>query len=133
MSVPMGKRKPSPIQFLETARELAVHTLKYTNKTFAKKDTDVIRRLRDLAINIFNNASAANSVFVATQEDKAIRRQYLVNARGDLFALSSMLSVVMEVISTEITEYGWSHWGELIDKEIRLITALMKKDIDIQI
>ena len=133
MSVPLGKRKPSGVQYLDTARELAIHTLRYTNKKFAKKDTDIIRRLRDLALDILENVSSANSIFVKTQKDKEMRRTCLMNARNNLFSLSSLLSVVMEVINNEITEYGWTCWGELIDKEIKLITGLMRSDLDVNI
>lgn len=133
MSVPKGKRKPSGVEYIDTARELARHTLRYTNKKFSKKDMDTVRMIRNLSFSILNDVSIANSIYVITQEDKNLRRTHLMSAKGNLYALNTMLSVIMELMQNEVTPYGWTQWGTLISKEINLISQVLKSDLTKQI
>lgn len=131
MSVPKYKRKESNVEYIDTARELALHTLRYTNKKFAKKDMDLVRTIRNLSFSILNDVSIANSIYVVTMADKELRRGHLIKAKGDLYALNTLLSVIKDpkLMQNTVTPYGWRHWGEIISKEINLISKVMKSDL----
>ena len=95
MSVIEAKRKQSGVQFLSTAMKMAEHTFRYTtSKKFDKCDKDVVRRIRDLNLEILQEVEKANAVFPKCQIDVEQRYIHFSSALGSCEALCSLLCVV---------------------------------------
>lgn len=130
MSVPKGKRneEKDPVRYVETTFQLFEHTLRYTKKKFNNEDKDLARTLRDLASSAFVNVVAANSIFPKTTWDIEERRRLLTQAKAHIAALSAYITVVKRNLQTQITEYGYLHWGELIDTAEKTIANVITSD-----
>ena len=69
MSVLKSQRGESTVQFLDTARELEIYTIKTCAK-FPKRYMFLITKdIVALASAVYNNAKAANSIYVTTADD----------------------------------------------------------------
>ena len=133
MSVIEAKRKQSGVQFLNTAMKIAEHTFKYTtSKKFDKCDKDVVRRVRDLSLEILVEVEKANAIFPKCQIDVEQRYIHFISAIGSCEALCSLLSVVKYSITNKITAYGWQKWGEYLGEEISLIKGIITSDKNLQ-
>lgn len=128
MSVIVRKRKPSVIQYIETARKLVTHTIKYC-RNFPKSAMFLITKdIVDNARQVYTNVLIANSIFPTTKQDIELRYEYLVTARGHINALDGLLGIAQDMWNLSISEYGWTHWGELMLEEITLINFVIKSD-----
>lgn len=122
------QRTPSGIQYIDTAIQLAEHTIRYTNKKFAKKDMDLVRTLRNISFDIVKDVKFANSLYGSDLEITNLRKMTLVSARGKCWSMGAVLSSIFREIQCEISNNGWTGWGTLIDQEIALITNLLQSD-----
>ena len=89
MSTRVDERKASPMQFIETAKDLVSHSWRYLPK-FPKTTRFVFQiKLSDLAIEVYENAVKANTIFIRKENeaDKESKRQYLVASLGALNSL----------------------------------------------
>lgn len=137
MSVRANQRRPSEIQYIDTARELVVHTLSYARK-FPKSLTFLFTKdIVDCARKVYTEAMIANSCFPNKKEAVIFRYNHLMEAKGQLDALDGLLSIALEMFSNKlienekgknISDFGWVHWGELIDKEKNLIKKVLASD-----
>lgn len=128
MSVLKSNRSESHLQFLDTARELEIFTLRKCLK-FPKRYTFFITtEIVKLSQSIYNNVKSANSVFPAGITEIELRKNYLIKANCDLQCLISQLDVAKEMFGNEIKSSVWCNWMDLIEREIKLISALRKKD-----
>ena len=89
MSVHKHDRHESQLQFIETARQLEIFTLRNCVK-FPKRytffiTTEIVR----LSQSVYNNVKAANSVFPSGELEVQMRRDYLTRANCDLQCLIS--------------------------------------------
>ena len=128
MSVPVMKRKESSMQFLDTARELYEHTLKYTSKQFAKKDFGIISKVRDKVDIIFSNVVEANAIYPNIPEDFDERIKLFKEAKQKCDSLTATLSSIKRVLQNTVTEFGWSNWGKLLNEETELIARIIRSD-----
>ena len=129
MSVPAWKRNESAVQYVDTARELYEHTLRYCRK-FPKSATFLVTKdVVDAAKSVFVNVLGANRIYPKTEGDRAQRRGKLYDALGGLAALDAIIPIAKDLYGLkEISDYGWVHWGELIAKEGNLIKKVMASD-----
>lgn len=133
MSVIEAKRKQSGVQFLNTAMKIAEHTFKYTtSKKFDKCDKDVVRRVRDLSLEILVEVEKANAIFPKCQIDIEQRYIHFISAIESCEALCSLLCIVKYSITNKITAYGWQKWGEYLGEEISLIKGIINSDKNLQ-
>lgn len=111
MSVHKQDRNESQLQFLDTARELEIFTLRNCVK-FPKRytffiTTEIVR----LAQSVFNNVKSANSVFPSGELEVQLRRDYLTKANCDLQCLISQLDVAKEMFGRKLNPargaIGW--------------------------
>lgn len=129
MSVIEAKRKQSGVQFLNTAMKIAEHTFRYTtSKKFDKCDRDVVRRIRDLSLEILQEVEKANAIFPKSQIDIEQRYIHFISAIGSCEALCSLLCVIKYSITNKVTAYGWKMWGEYLAEEISLIRGIINSD-----
>lgn len=144
-----SQRKPSSVQYVDTACELLKHTISYARK-FPKSlmflfTKDVV----DSAKAVYAGVVKANSCFPSSQKALDFRYEQLSNAKASLDVLDGLVSIALEMyadsllpktetihkpdgtqktVTHGISEYGWVHWGELIKEERKLIKGIMSKD-----
>lgn len=133
MSVKVADRKLSSVQFVDTARELVVHTLTYAQK-FPKKMMFLITKdIVDTARSIYKNVVIANSIYPKSKLDYEMRYKYFIQAKGLIEALDGYLSIAKDVFKNPIEDskvntYAFIHWGELLDMETKLIKGIIASD-----
>ena len=133
MSVLKSKRGESTMQFIETARELEIYTIKQSAK-FPKRFMFLItKELVDLARAIYNNAKSANSIYPTSLNELQIRTKFIIKAQCALQCLISQLDIAREFIkhtdnNKAIKSKIWQTWADLITNEIKLLASLKKSD-----
>lgn len=133
MSVIKSKRGESVIQFLETARELEIYTIKQCAK-FPKRFMFLITKdIIDLAKSIFNNVKSANSVYPTNAAELQMRTNFIIKANCALQCLISQLDIAREFIKhtdndKSIKSKTWQTWADLITSEVKMLSSLRKND-----
>ena len=126
MSVPSGKRGESEMEFIHTARELQIHTIRKC-VGFPKRYTFYIGQpIAESATRVYKCVMMANSIYPTNAHEAQIRRDYLLEAGAELRSLVSQIEVATELFGIE--ERSMRFWMDLVDKEIRLVKAVLKKD-----
>ena len=122
-------RKPSGVQFVDTARELVVHALRYTRKFPKSMMLILTKDIVDESRTIYKEVIKANSVKPQSKGDVAFRQKHFYEALGALNALDALLTIAVDAVTASaISEYGWTHWGELILNERKLIKGIISSD-----
>ena len=130
MSVLKSKRGESSAQFLDTARESEIYTLRQCVK-FPKRYTFFItNHIVSLAVETYSHVKAANSIFVTNEIELQLRRNHLIEANCNLQCLISQLDITKELFAQEIDSKVWIKWCELIHTEAKLISALKRSDVN---
>ncbi len=128
MSVLKKDRQESNVQFLDTARQLEIFSLKNCAK-FPKRYTFLITtEIAQLSRNIYNNVKSANSIFPVNQAEVQMRRDFFTRANCDLQCLISQLDIAKEMFDEEIKSGTWCQWLDLIEEEAKLISAIRRID-----
>ena len=133
MSVLKSKRGKSAMQFLDTARELEVYTIRQCAR-FPKRFMFLITKdIVSLAKAIYNNVKAANSVYPTNTDEVQLRRNYLITANCELQCLLSQLDIARDFVrgtrdNKPIQSGVWQKWADLITEEAKLISAVKNKD-----
>lgn len=128
MSVLKSKRCESKMQFVDTARELEIYTLRYAVK-FPKRytffiTTEIVR----LAQSVYNEVKSANSIFPTNAHEAELRRDCLIRANNSLQCLISQLDIAKDAFCSEVEDKVWVRWMNLIIEESKLISAVKKSD-----
>lgn len=127
-SVLKSKRGESAVQFLDTARELEIYTIK-TCARFPKRYMFLVTKgIVDLSRQIYNDVKAANSIYPTNAAEAQLRKNYILQANCDLQCLISQLDVAKEMFGAEVKSNTWCSWMDLIEKQAKLISAVKKKD-----
>lgn len=128
MSVLKKDRGESAVQFLETARNLEIFTLRTCAK-FPKRYTFLITaEIAQLSRSIYNNVKSANSIFPTNQSEVQMRRNFFTKANCDLQCLVSQLDIAKTMFGEEVKVGTWCQWMDLIEEEAKLISAIKKID-----
>ena len=133
MSVLKSQRGESAVQFLETARELEIYTIKQCAK-FPKRFMFLITKdIVALAKAVYNNAKAANSVYPTNAAEVQMRRNYIITANCDLQCLISQLDIAREFVketdgNKPLKSTIWQTWADLITAEAKLLANLKASD-----
>ena len=109
MSVYKALRGDSSVQFVETARKLAVHTRKCRLK-MPKRYT-----------------------FYGDQHEAQLRRDHLIEANATLQALIGQLGIMADLLKQNPEKLRWldnslEEWASLISEEAKLISGVKKSD-----
>lgn len=126
MSVIKSNRAESEMEFIYNARELELFTLRKCSsfpKSFLFLKTESIAKL---AVSIHSHVKQANSIYPLNQEEVQKRRNHLIDANAELNDLIGALEVAQELFGINMSVM--KSWSQLIEKEIRLVKAVMKKD-----
>ena len=133
MSVIKAFRQESKIQFIDTARELVVHTLTYCKK-FPKSAMFLMTKdIAELAKNIYIQVVSANVIFPNSETDIEERKKHFDQALGYIDSLDCFLGIAKDSYTSneegkKISDYGWIHWGELLENEKNLIKKVLSAD-----
>ena len=129
MSVPSWRRNESAVQYVDTARELYEHTLRYCRKFPKSAMFFITKDVVECAKSVLLNVLSANKIYVKTEGDRAQRRAMLQAACGELSTLDAIIPIAKDIFGLkDVPDYGWLHWGELILKEGNLIKKVMASD-----
>lgn len=133
MSVLKSKRGESVMQFLETARELEIYTIKQCAK-FPKRFMFLITKdIVALAKAVYNDVKAANSIYPTNGHEAQMRRDYIINANCKLQCLISQLDIAREFVKNTddnkpLQSKIWQTWLDLITEEAKLLSSLKNSD-----
>lgn len=126
MSVVKSERGESEMEFIRTARELQIYTVRKC-VGFPKRYTFYTsEHIASLAEDIHNRVKIANSIYPTNAHEAQLRRDQFILAKAELNSLISQVEVAHELFGLEpnIMKY----WMDLIWKEIRLVKGVMKSD-----
>lgn len=126
MSVIKSNRTESEMEFIHTARQLQIYTIQKC-VGFPKRYTFYVSQpIADMATKIHDYVKCANSIYPLTQHEAQIRRDYLLRANAQLNSLISQIEVAVELFGIEPDTL--QYWMQIVEKEIRLVKAVLKKD-----
>ena len=126
MAVIKSKRAESEMEFVHTAQQLQIHTIRKC-VSFPKRYTFYVGQpMAECATRIHEYVKCANSIYPLNQHEAQIRRDYLLRANAELNSLVSQIEVASELFGLEFNKMKF--WMEIVEKEIRLVKGAMKKD-----
>lgn len=126
MSVIKSKRGESDMEFLYNARSLQIYSIQKA-VGFPKRYTFYVSQpLANSATRIYEFLKKGNSIYPLNQREVQMRRDFFLNAYAELQNLVSQIEVAHELFGIEANIM--QQWMEMVEKEIRLVKAVMKKD-----
>ena len=133
MSVYKSKRGDSAAQFVETARQLEIHTLNQCLKVPKRYTFFLTTEIMRLASEVYNNVKSANSIFPGNQHEAQMRRDKLTEANNALQCLTGKLGLLGDVLKKNPEQFkgldnALEKWGNLITEEAKLISGVKKSD-----
>ena len=131
MAVYKALRGESKVQFVETARLLAVHTRKYCLKMPKRYTFFGVQELCALVDSIYNEVKMANSIYPTNQHEFQLRRDHLIEANATLQAFIGQLGIMTELLMQnppKWLEHALEVWGDLLIQEAKLIAGVKKSD-----
>ena len=115
------------MEFLHTARALQIYTIQKCVNTIPKRYTFYIGTgLAESARCVYENVKRGNSVYPLNQHEVQLRRDYFLRAYVELQSMVSQIEVAYELLHFD--EKVLHEWAALIDSEMKMVQALMKKD-----
>lgn len=126
MAVLKSKRGESNMQFLETAYNLEVYSIRQAIK-FPKRYTFFITaEIVRLASSCHSEVKAANSIYPTNTHEAQMRRDCLTRANNHLQNLLSKLDIAKGLFAVESS--ALERWVEMIIAEATLISAVKQAD-----
>ncbi len=133
MSVYKALRGESTVQFVETARKLAVFTRKCGLKMPKRYTFFGVQELCLLADTVYNEVKMANSIFPGNQHEAQLRRDHFTEANATLQAFIGQLGIMADLLKQNPEKLRWldsalEEWATLIEEEAKLIAGVKKSD-----
>ena len=132
MSVPISKREESKAEFVNTAYDLHVLTIKLCTKMDKRLTFFLGQQICNLAAKCHEHAKSANSVFPRNKMDAQIRRDHLTEANCAVQALYSFLDIAYglnQVTKGKITDNELMEWLDTAAREAKLIAGTKDSDV----
>ncbi len=127
MSVVRSKRGVSEMEFLNTARQLELFTMRKCKNAIPKSYTFYLGQPLALsAVAVYSNAKKGNSIYPLNPYEIQMRRSYFLKAYAELESLASQIEVVNELCS--LSPAAMEEWSYLIYTEMTLLKGVMEKD-----
>lgn len=127
MAVLKRDRSTSTMQFVDTAYNLDLFTIKCCMKLPKKMTFYIGTELANLANKVHTYCKAANSVFPTNAHELQIRRDYLIKANTALQALIGKVSLLLE-LECNLSRATLHQWNQLMYEEAKLISGVKKAD-----
>ena len=133
MAVHKSLRGDSTVQFVDTARVLAVLTRKYAMRLPKRYTFLGGQELVALADATYNEVKKANSIYPTSQKELWLRRVHLIEANGNLQALVGQMEIMVELLrennsQTLQLKHATEEWAKAAIEEAKLIAAIKKAD-----
>lgn len=131
MAVYKALRGDSTVQFVETARLLAVHTRKYCLKMPKRYTFFGAQSLSAMADAIYNEVKMANSIYPSNAADAQLRRNHLIEANAKLQAFNGQLAIMIDLLAQNPPKWlghACEVWTTLSLEEAKLISGVKKAD-----
>lgn len=126
MSVIKSKRSTSDMEFLQTARNLQIHSIKKC-ANFPKRYTFYVSvPLANAATRVYEEVKKGNSIYPVNQHEVQMRRDCFLKANAELYSIVSQIEVAQEIFGLDYDAVKF--WMEMVDKEIGLVKAVLKSD-----
>ena len=126
MSVVKSERATSDLQFLYTARELQIYSIKKC-VNFPKRYTFYISQtLASIATRIHEDVKKGNSIYPTNKHEAQMRIDCFLKAKAELNNMVAQVEVAAEMF--DIEPEAIKHWMSLIGSEIKLVSAVIKTD-----
>lgn len=128
MSVLVGDRSESGLEFLKNARDIEEKFIKMEiNKP--KRYGKYLGRLVEYAMQLLSEVKAGNSFYPETKLDVDTRQVHFKEGIALCQVLVSQVEVVHDLFGNDGISIGEVHEiAEMIDKEIRLIKGVISSD-----
>ena len=135
MSVPTSERRTSSLQYVETARYLAMRILGFCNRFPKRLAMRLTNPLCNHATEALYHVQAANRVYVRSDADAQRRRGHLQEALGHIDHVATLLDICYELQAVDDSlknpnDNVYEQLANLIDRERHLIGGVMRKDRD---
>ena len=135
LAVPSSERRTSALQYVETARDLAVRILGFSNRFPKRLANRLTNPLCSHATEALYHVQAANRIFVRSDYDFDRRRGHLQEALGHIDHVASLLDVCYEMQVTDDAlrdpnDNVYTQLAKAIDRERSLIGGVMRRDRD---
>lgn len=131
MSVVSSKRGMGRLTVFTKANDLAAFTIRICSneKNFPKHYRwCVTAKIVDAALDINNYITMANSVFVQSENDVALRHQFQQKAIASSYALLSMIDIAYRTFGIDSAKID--HWTGMILEVQNLLRNWKKSDKD---
>lgn len=131
MSVVSSKRSVGRLAVFTKANDLAAFTIRICSneKNFPKHYRwCVTSKIVDAALDINNYITMANSVYVQSENDIALRHQFQQKAIASSYALLSMIDIAYRTFGIDSTKID--HWTGMILEVQNLLRNWKKSDND---
>ncbi len=131
MSVVSSKRGMGRLTVFTRANDLAAFTIRICSneKNFPKHYRwCVTAKIVDAALDINNYITMANSVFVQSENDVALRHQFQQKAIASSYALLSMIDIAYRTFGIDSAKID--HWTGMILEVQNLLRNWKKSDKD---
>ena len=131
MAVYKALRTESNVQFVETARKLALCTRRNCIKMPKRLTFFGGQKLCAMADDVYALVKSANSDYPTNAHEAQLRRDYLTKANAQLQAFIGQLSLMVDVLAQsnpKWLEHATEEWAMLAADEAKLISATKKAD-----
>lgn len=115
------------MQFLQTARELYIYTIKKCVNIPKRYTFYISVPTANIATDIHALLQQGNSyLFPKNTHEAQLRRDCFLSARAKCIALIGQIEMINEI--TPLDKKGMLNWVEMINKELSLVDGILKKD-----
>jgi hypothetical protein len=129
MSVPKSERGESQMEFLHQLRELEIKIMRIANNKPKKFQYFLNNHILNHVINAYGNAKAGNSIYPVTEEDVALRRDYMYRSLCEIMELTSQLDVFYELYKSDgLTNKQLQDLSEHMSYCRKLVKGVMERD-----
>ncbi|MBE5956358.1 MAG: hypothetical protein E7253_07890 [Lachnospiraceae bacterium] len=127
MSVLSRYRNESKVDFLYTARQLAVSVIKScVDSKKGRYTATVSEPVAQSAWKVYEHVKRANSIYPTNQHEAQLRRDQFLLAKAELYVLDSKIGVAHEFY--HFSDHDLDEMGSFIDNEMKLIEKMLDSD-----
>ena len=133
MSVPVSRREESKAEFVNTAYDLHVLTIKLCLKMDKRMTFFLAQDLCKLAAKCHAHAKMANSIFPRNKQDAQLRRNHLTEANNYVQALYSFLDIAYglnQITDGKVTIKELEAWLDKAAAEAKLLARTKEADVE---
>lgn len=128
MTVIKSKRTESGVEFINTARTIQMQTYLRTIK-LPNRWIELGRTLENLAMNVLNEVTIANLIYLNDIDSCEERAKHFNNAQYSLSCLLAQIEFCREKgLLKQLTDKQWGYWLDPIRIEIDLLKKIKASD-----